>query len=43
MQPAVFAEYDLFTGLIGYGALLLHQAPGSDELGDLLTYLVRLA
>jgi hypothetical protein len=42
-RPAAFAEYDLFTGLIGFGALLLHQAPGSDELGDLLTYLVRLA
>ncbi|MFI5893790.1 lanthionine synthetase C family protein [Actinoplanes sp. NPDC051513] len=41
-RPATFAEYDLFTGLIGFGALLLHQAPDSDELGDLLTYLVRL-
>lgn len=42
-RPATFAEYDLFTGLIGLGALLLQQAPGSTELGDVLRYLVRLA
>ena len=42
-HPTTFAEYDLFTGLIGFAALLLHQAPGSSELGDVLTYLVRLA
>jgi len=42
-RPATFAEYDLFTGLIGLGALLLHQAPESNELGDVLYYLVRLA
>jgi lantibiotic biosynthesis protein len=42
-HSAAFAEYDLFTGLIGLGALLLQQAPGSAELGDVLRYLVRLA
>jgi hypothetical protein len=41
-RPAAFAEYDLFYGLGGYGALLLQHAPGSDELGDVLVYLVRL-
>ncbi len=41
-RPAVFAEYDLFYGLVGIGTLLLHQAPGSDELGDVLRYVVRL-
>src|SRR5262249_16214564 len=39
---ATFAEYDLFYGLIGIGALLLNQLPDSDELGNLLGYLVRL-
>lgn len=41
-QSATFAEYDLFYGLVGIGTLLLYQAPGSDELGDLLRYAVRL-
>lgn len=41
-RPAAFAEYDLFYGLTGIGALLLRLAPGSDELGDLLHYVVRL-
>ena len=41
-QPTTFAEYDLFYGLVGLGALLLHQSPGSDELGDLLAYVTRL-
>ncbi len=41
-RPAAFAEYDLFYGLVGIGTLLLHQAPGSDELGDVLRYVVRL-
>src|SRR6266508_6578114 len=41
-RPATFAEYDLFYGLVGIGALLLHQAPGSDELGGLLRCVVRL-
>ncbi|WP_038842726.1 lanthionine synthetase C family protein [Salinispora arenicola] len=41
-QPATFAEYDVFYGLVGFGALLLRDLPGSDELGDLLTYVVRL-
>jgi hypothetical protein len=42
-RAATFAEYDLFSGLVGIGALLLHRAPGSDELGDVLRYVVRLA
>ncbi|HEX8343328.1 MAG TPA: lanthionine synthetase C family protein [Actinoplanes sp.] len=41
-QLAAFAEYDLFYGLTGIGALLLRLAPGSDELADLLRYVVRL-
>ncbi len=42
-RSATFAEYDLFTGLIGLGAILLQQAPGCDELGDVLRYVVQLA
>lgn len=41
-RAATFAEYDLFYGLVGLGALLLQSSPGSDELSDLLTYVVRL-
>ncbi|GGQ42956.1 lanthionine synthetase C family protein [Couchioplanes azureus] len=41
-QPATFAEYDLFYGLTGLATLLVRLAPGSDELGDLLHYVVRL-
>ena len=37
-----FSEYDLFYGLVGIGALLLLRQPGSDTLGDVLRYLVRL-
>jgi len=37
-----FAEYDLFHGLTGIGALLLQHAPGDDALGRILTYLIRL-
>lgn len=42
-HAATFAEYDLFYGLVGIGVLLLHRAPGSDELGDVLRYVVRMA
>jgi hypothetical protein len=42
-RAATFAEYDLFYGLVGIGALLLHGADGGDELGDVLRYVVRLA
>lgn len=42
-HAATFAEYDLFSGLVGIGVLLLHRAPGSDELGEVLRYVVRLA
>jgi hypothetical protein len=41
-MPA-FAEYDLFYGLSGIGQLLLQHASGSDALGRILSYLVRLA
>lgn len=41
-RPA-FAEYDLLHGLTGIGAHLLAHAPGSDALGRVLCYLVRLA
>ena len=41
-QSPAFAEYDLFYGLTGIGALLLRLAPDSDELGDLLRYTARL-
>ncbi|MET9293062.1 lanthionine synthetase C family protein [Streptomyces sp. NPDC003077] len=37
-----FAEYDLFRGLTGIGALLLHRRPGSIEMKGILEYLVRL-
>src|SRR6266511_4158651 len=37
-----FAEYDLLHGLTGIGAHLLRNAPGSDTLGRVLHYLVRL-
>lgn len=37
-----FAEYDLLHGLTGIGVPLLHHAPGSDVLGRILDYLVRL-
>jgi hypothetical protein len=45
-EPAEFAEYDLFYGLAGIGALLLHQDRGSnvtdDVLGEILRYVVGL-
>ncbi|MGH4016747.1 MAG: lanthionine synthetase C family protein [Pseudonocardiaceae bacterium] len=41
-QPPAFAEYDLLHGLTGIGAHLLIHAPGSDALGRILDYLVRL-
>lgn len=39
---AAFTEYDLFSGLVGLGALLLRDLPDTDELGDVLTHVVRL-
>jgi lantibiotic biosynthesis protein len=39
---ASLAEYDLFHGLTGIGALLLQRVPGSDTFADLLTYLTKL-
>jgi lantibiotic biosynthesis protein len=42
-RQATFAEYDLFTGLIGFGALLQQLAPNSNEYGEVLCYLVQLA
>lgn len=41
-QLATFAEYDLFYGLTGIGALLLRHRPGSDVLAGILRYVVRL-
>lgn len=41
-EMTAFAEYDLFYGLTGIGQLLLQCAPGSDALGRILEYLVRL-
>ncbi|MBP2323799.1 hypothetical protein JOF56_004184 [Kibdelosporangium banguiense] len=40
---ATFAEYDLFYGLSGIGALLLRLHPDSDELAGILRYVVTLA
>ncbi len=42
-DAAMFAEYDLFYGLTGIGALLLRTAPGSDTLADVLRYVISLA
>ncbi len=41
-EPAAFAEYDLFYGLTGIGALLLRYHRGSDELAAILRYVVTL-
>ncbi|GAB3450074.1 lanthionine synthetase C family protein [Streptomonospora sediminis] len=37
-----FADYDVFYGLTGIGAQLLHRDPGNSALGRILDYLVRL-
>ncbi|MEV7815570.1 lanthionine synthetase C family protein [Streptomyces flaveolus] len=39
---ATFAEYDLFRGLTGLGALLLRRQPGGIETRRVLEYMVRL-
>lgn len=45
-EPATFAEYDLFYGLTGIGALLLHRHPAgrsaSEVLAEILRYVVSL-
>lgn len=41
-RPTTFAEYDLFRGLTGMGALLLRRQPHGAELKGILEYLVRL-
>lgn len=41
-DATTFAEYDLFYGLTGLGALLLRRAPDSDVFADLLRYLCAL-
>ena len=41
-DAATFAEYDLFRGITGLGALLLRTAPGSDTLAAVLDYLIKL-
>ncbi|MFI9598103.1 lanthionine synthetase C family protein [Nonomuraea sp. NPDC052265] len=42
-MPASFAEFDVFRGLTGLGALLLLRAPNSDLLGGVLDYMIRLS
>lgn len=42
-ERAAFTEYDVFYGLTGIGAHLLAHDPGSDALGRVLDYLVRLS
>lgn len=41
-EPATFAEYDLFYGLTGIGALLLRHHPDNDVLAAILRYVVTL-
>jgi hypothetical protein len=41
-EPATFAEYDLFYGLTGIGALLLRHHPDSDVLAGILRYVASL-
>jgi lantibiotic biosynthesis protein len=41
-RHATFAEYDLFRGLTGVGALLLRRQPQGAEMKGVLDYLVRL-
>lgn len=41
-EAATFGEYDLFYGLTGIGALLLHRMSGSEILADVLRYVIRL-
>jgi hypothetical protein len=41
-EPATFAEYDLFYGLTGLGALLLRRSPENDVLAGILRYVVSL-
>lgn len=42
-RHTTFAEFDLFYGLTGIGALLLDCLPDSDEFADILAYTVRLS
>lgn len=41
-EHATFAEFDLFYGLTGLGALLLRRSPGSDVLAGVLRYVISL-
>jgi hypothetical protein len=41
-EPVAFAEYDLFYGLTGIGALLLRHHADSDELAGILQYVITL-
>lgn len=41
-EHATFAEFDLFYGLTGLGALLLRHSPGSDVLAGVLRYVITL-
>ena len=40
--PATFAEYDIFRGLCGIGALLLATDPTGSGLGHVLEYMIEL-
>lgn len=42
-RPAAFADYDLFGGLTGLGAYLLHTDPAAPELAAILDHLALLA
>jgi hypothetical protein len=42
-ECAAFADYDLFYGLTGVGALLLRHLHDSDELAGILRYVITLA
>lgn len=41
-EHTTFAEFDLFYGLTGLGALLLRHSPGSDVLASVLRYVITL-
>lgn len=41
-ESATFAEYDLFYGLTGIGALLLRRNPENDVLAGILRYVISL-
>ena len=40
--PGSFTDFDLLYGMTGLGSYLLHHLPGSDELAEVLEYVVGL-